>query len=415
MSAEAVAAGPATAGPDLVRFSRARYWLARPGVSGLVLVTPAVLLLVVVLIIPIIRFLSLSVANPEIPGLLPRTVAALEAWGGRNLPPDSAYSALWEDLAALGGSGEAGTLARRLNFEMPGARTLILSTASRLGPEPADPRAELITLDRRWGESTVWSVLKRESRRLTPFYYLTAAGLRRGANGRVERMPEDQRIFLEVLGRTFMISATTTLLCLVLGYPAAHLLATASPRWAPVLMTMVLLPFWTSTLVRTTAWIVLLQNEGLVNRTLRMLGLIPGSLPLFANRFAVLVAMTHVLLPYMVLPLYGVMKSVPPDLLQAASGLGANPIRAFVRVYMPQTLPGVYAGSILVFVLALGFYVTPALVGGPADQMMSYFVALYTNESLNWGLASALGTILLISAALVYLLALKFGVRIKST
>jgi putative spermidine/putrescine transport system permease protein len=298
---------------------------------------------------------------------------------------------------------------------MPGARTLILRTASRLGPEPADARAELLALDRRWGESSVWSVLKRESGRLTPFYYLTAAGLRRDAKGRVERVPEDRRIFLDVLGRTFMISATTTLLCLVLGYPAAHLLAGASSRWAPVLMVMVLLPFWTSTLVRTTAWIVLLQNEGLVNRTLRMLGLISGSLPLFANRFAVLVAMTHVLLPYMVLPLYGVMKSVPPDLLRAASGLGANPIRAFVRVYVPQTLPGIYAGSILVFVLALGFYVTPALVGGPSDQMMSYFVALYTNESLNWGLASALGTTLLISAALIYLLALKFGVRIKST
>jgi putative spermidine/putrescine transport system permease protein len=361
-----------------------------------------------------IRFLSLSVANPEIPDALPRTVAALRSWDGQALPPDRAYAALAQDMIASQGGEKMGALARRFNFEMPGARTLILKTAARLKPGAVDPRAELIQLDHRWGEPAVWSILRQESERLTPFYFLTAVDLRRGVDGRIERVPEGQRLFLEVLARTFVISATTTLLCLVLGYPAAYLLATASPRWTPILMTMVLLPFWTSTLVRTTAWIVLLQNEGLVNHALRRLGLISASLPLFANRFAVLVAMTHVLLPYMILPIYGVMKAVSPDLLRAASGLGANPIRAFVRVYLPQTMPGVCAGAILVFVLALGFYVTPALVGGPADQMMPYFVALYTNEALNWGLASALGTILLASAALIYLAAVKIGVGINS-
>lgn len=409
-----IAAADLLAGPAAARPGSAgrRPWRRHPSLAGLLLVAPAVLLLVVVLIVPIVRFLSLSLANPEIPDLLPRTVSSLESWDGQGLPPDAAYAALRQDLELLKDGAEAGTLARRLNFELPGARTLLLRTASRLGPSTPDARAALVALDRRWGEAAIWSVLKRESGRLTPFYYLTASDLRGRAGGGVERAPETQRIFLDVLGRTFTISATTTLLCLLLGYPAAYLLANASPRWTPVLMTMVLLPFWTSTLVRSTAWIVLLQNEGLVNRTLRLLGAISGSLPLFANRFAVLVAMTHVLLPYMILPLYGVMKSVPTDLGRAASGLGANPARAFLRVYLPQTRPGIYAGSILVFVLALGYYVTPALVGGPSDQMMSYFVALYTNESLNWGLASALGTMLLASAALVYLLALRLGVRV---
>ncbi len=412
MNAATVA--PSVGGRDRVRFRRIRSWASHLAASGLVLVAPAVLLLVIVLVVPIIRFLSLSVANPEIPDALSRTVAALRSWDGQGLPPDRAYAALAQDMAALPGGEKAGALARRLNFEMPGARTLILKTAARLKRGPVDPRAQLIRLDRRWGEPAVWAILQQESGRFTPFYFLTAVDLRRGVDGRVERAPEGQRLFLEVLARTFVIGATTTLLCLILGYPAAHLLATASARWTPILMTMVLLPFWTSTLVRTTAWIVLLQNEGLVNHALRKLGLISASLPLFANRFAVLVAMTHVLLPYMILPIYGVMKGVSPDLLRAASGLGANPVRGFVRVYLPQTMPGVCAGAILVFVLALGFYVTPTLVGGPADQMMPYFVALYTNESLNWGLASALGTILLASAALVYLAAVKIGVRINS-
>jgi putative spermidine/putrescine transport system permease protein len=152
-----------------------------------------------------------------------------------------------------------------------------------------------------------------------------------------------------------------------------------------------------------------LQNEGLINRTLRSLGLIEGSLPLFANRFAVLVAMTHVLLPYMIMPIYAAMKSVPADQVRAAGSLGATPPRAFRRVYLPQTYAGVAAGSLLVFILALGYYVTPAIVGGPGDQMVSYFIALFTNESLNWGLASALGTLLLLATTLFYVVFSKFG------
>jgi putative spermidine/putrescine transport system permease protein len=213
---------------------------------------------------------------------------------------------------------------------------------------------------------------------------------------------ERSRIFVALFARTFLISLAVAAICLILGYPAAHMLAIASPRWAPILFGLVLLPFWTSTLVRTTAWVVLLQSEGLINRTLRYVGLIERPLELFANRFAVLVAMTYVLLPYMILPLYGVMKSMPPELMRAAGNLGANPWRAFLRVYLPQTFSGISAGFLLVFILSLGYYVTPALVGGPSDQMISYFIALYTNETLNWGLASALGCVLLVATAALY-------------
>ena len=160
-------------------------------------------------------------------------------------------------------------------------------------------------------------------------------------------------------------------------------------------MILVLLPFWTSLLVRTCAWIVLLQSKGVVNDSLLWLGIIDEPLPLIYNRFGVCVAMTHILLPFMILPLYSVMKAISPAYMRAAASLGAPPLTAFLRVYLPQTLPGIGAGCLLVFILALGYYITPALVGGAADQMISYFIALYTTETVNWGMASALGAMLL--------------------
>jgi putative spermidine/putrescine transport system permease protein len=175
-----------------------------------------------------------------------------------------------------------------------------------------------------------------------------------------------------------------------------------APVTANLLMILVLLPFWTSLLVRTTAWIVLLQNEGIVNQALLFLRLIDHPVRLIYNRFGVYVAMTHVLLPFMVLPLYGVMHAIKPVYMRAALSLGARPSVAFARVYLPLTLPGVGAGCLLVFILALGYYITPALVGGAADQMISYFIAFYTTDTVNWGMASALGAVLLVSTLVLY-------------
>jgi putative spermidine/putrescine transport system permease protein len=228
-------------------------------------------------------------------------------------------------------------------------------------------------------------------------------------SGQIGRAAEDQRIYLEVLGRTLALSASVTLLCLVMGFPVALLLTQVQQRTADWLMVLVLLPFWTSLLVRTAAWVVVLQKEGMVNSLLLKLGLITEPLTLIYNRTGVLVAMTHVLLPFMILPLYTVLKDIPPQFMRAATSLGAPPAMAFVRVYLPLAAPGVAAGSLMVFILALGYYITPALVGGGSDQKLSYFVATYTTDTGNWGLAAALGALMLATTAGLYAAAHKLS------
>ena len=191
---------------------------------------------------------------------------------------------------------------------------------------------------------------------------------------------------------------------MLLGYPVAHLIAHAPSRRANLLLALVLVPFWTSLLVRTTAWIVLLQQQGVLNDLLVAIGLVPdgGRLAMVYNMTGTAVAMTHVLLPFMVLPLYAVMRGIPPQQMSAAASLGAGPWQAFRRVYWPQTLPGVGAGSLLVFILAIGYYITPALVGGQSGQLISNLIAYHMQTSLNWGLAGALGAILLACVAALY-------------
>jgi putative spermidine/putrescine transport system permease protein len=192
-------------------------------------------------------------------------------------------------------------------------------------------------------------------------------------------------------------------LCLLMGFPVALLLTQVKrKRTADWLMVLVLLPFWTSLLVRTASWVVVLQKEGMVNSLLLRLGLIAEPLTLIYNRTGVLVAMTHVLLPFMILPLYSVLKGIPPQYMRAATSLGAPPATAFVRVFLPLAAPGVAAGSLMVFILALGYYITPALVGGGSDQMLSYFVATYTTDTGNWGLAAALGLLMLATTLVLY-------------
>ncbi len=202
--------------------------------------------------------------------------------------------------------------------------------------------------------------------------------------------------------RTFEISAIVTLCCLLLAYPLAYWLSTLPARKANVLMILVLVPFWTSILVRVAAWIVLLQREGLVNQSLLALSIVDEPLTLLFNRTGVIISMVHILLPFMILPLYSVMKSVPPTYLRAAVSLGSPPLAAFFRVYLPQTWPGIGAGGLLVFILAIGYYVTPALLGGADDQMLSYYIAQYTNVDVNWGMACALGTVLLTATLVLY-------------
>jgi putative spermidine/putrescine transport system permease protein len=210
---------------------------------------------------------------------------------------------------------------------------------------------------------------------------------------------------LRVLGNTFWIAGISTLGCLVIGYPYAYLMRLATPRWAGFLLIAVLVPFWSSLLVRTYAWQVILRDTGLINSSLQGWGLIDQPLDLYQTTTGVLLGMTQILLPFMVLPLFTTMARIDPELTKAAANLGASPTRAFLRVFLPLSIPGVLAGSLLVFVLALGFYITPALLGSPKDTMLSAFIATRVQQQLDWGLASAMAMVLIAVTLIVLFLA----------
>lgn len=374
---------------------------------GLLLVGPLALFLLAIFVIPIASLLTRAVDNPEVIETLPRTLRVLADWDGRATPPDAAFQALAEDLAHAKSTPAAGELARRLNYEISGYRSLIFKTLRHMpleAADAADARARLIGLDKRWNEPAYWSVIADNNKSWTPYYLLASLDLKLDANGSITAVPPDTSAFQEIFSRTFVISLVVTLITLALGYPLAYWITRLSKRQANLVLICILIPFWTSVLVRIAAWVVLLQREGLINSALGSLGLISEPLPLLFNRLGVYVAMVHILLPFMVLPLYSVMRAVPPSYQRAAISLGSHPFAAFWRVYVPQTYPGIAAGSLLVFIIAIGYYITPALLGGAADQMISYYVAYFTNQTINWGMASALGLILLAATLLLYAL-----------
>jgi putative spermidine/putrescine transport system permease protein len=367
------------------------------------LVLPLFLFLAACFVVPIGAMLSRGVIDTDIARILPAVTAALKDWDGRDLPPESAYAALIVDIRAAREAGTLASAATRLNYDAPGFRTLLFSTGRQLPATlTGSARAALLDLDPKWGERETWAAMRRATGPATDFYLLGALDLRRDVDGSIVGAPPEQRVFRAVLGRTLWISAMVTLICLVLGYPVAYVIAAQPPGRAGVLLFLVLLPFWTSLLVRTLAWVVLLQKEGVLNSLFLSLGIVHEPLKMIFNRFAVYVAMVHVLLPFMVLPLYSVMRSVPPSYARAASSLGARPFTAFRRVYMPQTLPGIGAGCLMVFIQALGYYITPALVGGADDQMISYFIAFYASRTVNWGMAAALSIMLLTATLALY-------------
>ncbi|GAB3183010.1 ABC transporter permease subunit [Hydrogenophaga aquatica] len=378
----------------------------RKKVRAVALTLPLLIFLLVFFLVPLASLLVRAVENPEVADALPRTGQALDGWDRHGPPPDAAYAAILQDLSSIEETARAGVLARRLNSEVAGSRSLIMGTyrALPLGENlsPAQAREALLAHDERWGELPYWQAIAKNSSRWTPDYLLTAIDLKRSPEGGIERVPADEAAFSDILLRTFHMSAVVTAIALLIGYPLAYWLSTLSERKANMMLILVLLPFWTSVLVRIAAWIVLLQNNGLINRFLMAIGVTDAPLPLLFNRTGVIIAMVHILLPFMILPLYSVMKSVPPNYLRAAISLGSPPLAAFFRVYLPQTYPGVAAGGLLVFITCIGYYVTPALLGGAGDQMLSYYVAQYTNVEVNWGMACALGGVLLTATLVLY-------------
>ena len=387
---------------QLHRAERRKKWRA------LALTLPLLAFLLVFFLVPLASLLVRAVENPEVADTLPRTGQALADWDRTSPPPAAAFAAVLADLSAVQETSQAGALARRLNSEVSGARSLVMGTyrALPLGDNlsPDEARAQLIEHDARWDELPYWQAIAQNSSRWTPDYLLASLDLKRTPQGEIVKVGPDEAAFSDILLRTFQISAIVTAIALLMGYPLAFWLSTLSERKANMLLILVLLPFWTSVLVRIAAWIVLLQNNGLVNRFLMFLGATDAPIPLLFNRLGVVIAMVHILLPFMILPLYSVMKSVPSNYLRAAISLGSPPLAAFFRVYLPQTYPGVAAGGLLVFITCIGYYVTPALLGGPADQMLSYYVAQYTNVEVNWGMACALGGVLLTTTLVLYTL-----------
>jgi putative spermidine/putrescine transport system permease protein len=376
----------------------------RRKIVAFLLVAPLLAFIVFTFIIPIGSMLFRSVDNPVIVETLPRTVDAIQGWDGQEPPPEAVYAAMVEDLVEAQAARAVGRVAVRLNYEMSGARSLLSGSARRAAGFEAPFREALIEDNARWGDVEIWAAIQREGRRFTPAYFVSAIDMRYAADGSIERQPEHQRIYLQLFVRTLILSLAITLTTLLLGYPIAYLLATLPLRYSNLLMICVLLPFWTSLLVRTTAWIVLLQQQGVLNDILVALGILSddGRIMMVYNATGTIVAMTHILLPFMVLPLYSVMKGIPPSYVRAARSLGANPWTAFWKVYVPQTIPGVGAGAVLVFIISIGYYITPALVGGQSGQMISNLIAFHMQNSLNWGLAAALGTILLGGVMILY-------------
>ena len=238
----------------------------------------------------------------------------------------------------------------------------------------------------------------------TANFYLAALDRTRDSDGNITQVDEKRRVYVMLFERTFLLSLLITGICLVMAYPVAHLLATLPLRYSNLLMILVLLPFWTSLLVRTTSWIVLLQSQGVVNDALVGVGVLgdENRIQMIYNQMGTIIAMTHIMLPFMILPLYSVMRPINPSYVRAARSLGANSWTAFWRVYFPQTIPGIGAGVLLVFILAVGYYITPALVGGADGQLISNLIAFHMQKSLNWSMAAALASILLAGVLALY-------------
>ena len=388
---------------------------ARARRRAFLLVAPLLAFVLVTFVVPIGQMLLRSIEDPRFvehtdKGTGERTpvMVNLRGWFDANPPgtePDeAAFAALAADLVHLRELRAQGDVGTRINYDAPGSRSLFTSGARRAERLEPPYREALLDLDADWGEPALWQAMRTASSRYTASFYLAALDMQRSPEGGIERVPEQRRVYVMLFERTLILSLLITGLTLVLGYPVAHLLATLPLRYSNLLMILVLLPFWTSLLVRTTSWIVLLQSQGVVNDVAVAAGIIDdgGRLQMIYNQTGTIIAMTHILLPFTILPLYSVMRPIDPSYVRAARSLGASSWTAFRRVYLPQTVPGIGAGALLVFILAVGYYITPALVGGSRGQLISNLIAFHMLQSFNWSLAAALATLLLAGILALY-------------
>lgn len=376
----------------------------RARIKAFLLVAPLLVFVLIFFVTPILQMIRLSTGDTLIATEMPRTAAALRHWDQKALPGEEAFAALVADLKDARERQATGKVGAKINYVYSGARSLFVSAGRSAGDMSAPFKQALIDKDPQWGDQTLWVMLKNSAQPYTAINYLNALDRTLGPTGAVVQVPEEQRIHITIFFRTLWLSFIVTALCMLFGYPVAYLLSQLPLRISNLLMICVLLPFWTALLVRITAWIALLQNDGVVLSTAVALGLVdPNNRPqLVYNLTGTLVAMVHVLMPSMILPLYSVMKTIPPTYMRAARSLGATSFTAFRRVYFPQTLPGIAAGGLLVFILSVGYYITPALLGGQSGVLISNFIEIHVSKTLNWGLAAALAGLLLLAILVLY-------------
>ncbi|WOC17061.1 ABC transporter permease [Pseudochrobactrum sp. MP213Fo] len=380
--------------------------LQRQRLKSFALVAPLVVFLLVFFVIPLVTMMKEAVSDPVAAQALPLTAQAVESWDPATPPTPAMQAALAQDIRNNKDAQLFGDLVRRLNSAQPGFRTLMGKTRTQLEKleEPVDyAQVDLASIDKKWAELPYWQAISTAaSTTLTDRNLLAAVDMERDISGEIRSLPSDASANLTIMIRTFVTALSVTIACILIGIPFAMIAASVEGWKRQLLLGAVLLPLWTSLLVRTAAWFILLQDQGLINSTLMALGLINSPLPLIFNRTGVIIAMTHVLLPFMVLPVFSVLIGIPKNLMPAAASLGAHPLRSFFHVLLPLIMRGVVSGSLLVFMTALGYYITPALIGGAKDQLISSVIAFYAMGAANWGMAGALGMVLLVATILLY-------------
>ncbi|MET3792524.1 ABC transporter permease [Aquamicrobium terrae] len=373
---------------------------------GFLLIAPLAVFLAFTFLAPISSFLVRAVYDPLIADAFPNTVDALKSWKpSEGTPPEAVFRAFRDELLITRDRGTIGAVGQRLNRDAAGMRSLVqrgLSITDQTGVTEWKP--VFVGANEQWALPETWSIIKNAGSRFTLSHLLQAVDLVKTEDGSIELRPEDQRVNNYLLVRTLLVGLAIMTLSTLLAFPIALAIARASPSAARWMMTIVLLQFWTSVLARIVSWIVLLQNRGVVNDLLVATGVIAEQqrLALIYNMLGTILVGTYAMLPLVILPIYSVMKLIPPSYLRAATSLGAHPFEAFWRVYFPLTLPGIGAGASTAFILSIGYFVTPALVGGQSGTLYSNIIAYHMQTSLNWALAAALSIVILVVVISLY-------------
>ena len=374
-------------------------------IKAFLLVAPLLLFLLITYIIPIGGMFSRSIDDKLTTNMLPKTYKAMEKWDGKNLPSEEVFEAFYLDYRILVKNKTVGKLQTQLNLEKNGFKSALKKLARKQKKfKEGNYKEQIMNSHKRFKNVEYWRAIKRRAPPITYSKYLKAMDMYLDEDNKIVQVEEDRRMHRILWLRTLEIAFFVTLFCFIMAYPIAHLLATIPMKYSNLLLICVLLPFWTSLLVRTASWMILLQQQGLLNDFFVWIGLFTNENrpQMMYNKTGTYVAMTQILLPFMVLPLYSVMKTISPSLMRAGKSLGATPTVAFFKVYFPLTIPGIGAGCLLVFILAIGYYITPELVGGASGKLISNQIAYHMKSSLDWSFASAMGLMLLTGVLAIY-------------